>query len=489
MSAARPDYSMNSSQRKRRVGMTADVCVIGGGPAGATAARRLAQLGHRVCLVERAAYPNHKVGAALQPNIIPLLDAVGLRERIDAASFVRPVRVVNRWAGDIELIESTNGANGFVVDRARFDQILLDAADEAGVTVLRPARASRPVAGDDGDWDIDVSAGEWTRRVKATFVVDATGKGSAVAGKRERYSPPTLALNAYWRGIRADAAEVVIEAGHDEWFWGATLPDGTFNAMVFLDPARARAAAGRNLESLYRSLLAGTSLFRRCLGGTLAAPVSGCDASSYAEAHPVTTRSIKVGEAGFSIDPLSSQGVQAAITSGLQAAVVVNTILRREADAAAAVRFYRERQKEAVTRHARFAARYYSEVHLRHDGHFWRKRATTEPERTRAQGRETARPDGALRLKLSGEAALVATPCVTGDFVRNVPALVHPGVERPVAYFGGVEASWLLASLPAGGTTAAEIVRAWATCIPPCEGFELVRWLYNVGVLVNDAFD
>lgn len=480
---------MNSSRQRGCADLTADVCVIGGGPAGATAARRLAQLGHRVCLIERAAYPNHKVGAALQPNIIPLLDALGLRERVEAAPFVRPASVANRWAGEVEVVEFAHGARGFVVDRARFDQILLDAAAEAGVALLRPARASRPAASADGAWDIDVRADGGARRVKAAFVVDATGKGSAVAGKRERCSPPMLALNAYWRGVKADASQVLIEAGRDEWFWGATLPDGTFNAMVFLDPARCRAAAGGNLESLYRSLLADTSLFRRCLSGTLTAAVSGCDASSYAEAHPVTARSIKVGESGFSVDPLSSQGVQAAITSGLRAAVVVNTILRSESDAAAAAQFYRDRQAEAVARHASFAARYYSEAHLRHGGQFWRMRAGAEPEPRRAQGGETARPHKALRLRLSGESALVATPCVVGDFVRSVPALVHPGVERPVAYFGSVEASSLLGTLPPGGTTAAEIVRAWAPRVPPREGFELVTWLYNAGVLVNDARD
>jgi hypothetical protein len=85
---------------------------------------------------------------------------------------------------------------------------------------------------------------------------------------------------------------------------------------------------------------------------------------------------------------------------------------------------------------------------------------------------------------LSGEAALVATPCVTGDFVRSVPALVHPRLGRPVAFFGDVEASRLLGSLPEGAT-AAEIVRAWAPRVAPREGFELLSRLYRAGVLVN----
>jgi hypothetical protein len=83
-----------------------------------------------------------------------------------------------------------------------------------------------------------------------------------------------------------------------------------------------------------------------------------------------------------------------------------------------------------------------------------------------------------------------ADGCSTGGPLtgRVGPALVHPGIERPVAYFGEVEVSRLLGLPPQGGTTA-KIVRAWAPCVPPREGFELVSWLYQAGVLVNAARD
>jgi flavin-dependent dehydrogenase len=475
---------MSDFQHSARTDINVDVCVIGGGAAGATAARRLSLLGHRVCLLEKTAHPNHKVGVALPPNIIPLLDATGLRERVERASFVRPERLINRWAGVTEQIDSPREASGFIIDRARFDGLLLDAAVEAGVEVLRPARASRPTRDADGLWDIAVSCAAGRLRVKAAFVVDATGKGSVIAGRRRRYSAPTIALNAYWRNAKIDGAAVLIEAGADEWFWGASLPDETFNAMVFIDASRWRAASGRGLESLYRSLLADSTLFRGCLDGMLVGRVSGCDASSYVEEQPVGERSIKTGEASFSIDPLSSQGIQAAISSSLQCAVVVNTLLKSPADTAAAMQFYRDRQQETIARHHRFAARYYAEARLRHDGQFWRKRATAEPERRVAPpGINTATPR-ALRLRLSGEAALIATPCVSGDIVRNVRALVHPCMERPVAYVNNVEVSPLLDSLPPAGTVA-EILQTWTPRISPREGLELINWLYREGVLVN----
>ena len=59
-----------------------EVCVIGGGPAGATIARRLALPGHEVCLLEREIFPRAHIGKSLAPGILALLDFLGIREQI-----------------------------------------------------------------------------------------------------------------------------------------------------------------------------------------------------------------------------------------------------------------------------------------------------------------------------------------------------------------------------------------------------------------------
>lgn len=51
----------------------ADICIIGGGPAGSVLAARLAQFGLRVCLVERAEFPRRHLGESLSPGVLPLL--------------------------------------------------------------------------------------------------------------------------------------------------------------------------------------------------------------------------------------------------------------------------------------------------------------------------------------------------------------------------------------------------------------------------------
>src|SRR4051812_11997144 len=103
-----------------------EVCVIGGGPAGSSIAHKLALLGHEVCLVERSAFPRPHVGESLASGVLPLLDALGLRGHIEAAGFLRPEGTVLRWGEDRGRFVRRTEDLGLLVDRSRFDAMLLD---------------------------------------------------------------------------------------------------------------------------------------------------------------------------------------------------------------------------------------------------------------------------------------------------------------------------------------------------------------------------
>ena len=66
----------------------ADVLVIGGGPGGSTAATCLARGGLRVTLVEREAFPRYHIGESLLPANIPLLERLGVMDRVKEAGFI-----------------------------------------------------------------------------------------------------------------------------------------------------------------------------------------------------------------------------------------------------------------------------------------------------------------------------------------------------------------------------------------------------------------
>src|SRR5437868_6041837 len=65
-----------------------DVIVIGGGPAGAAAATRLAQRGHRILLLEKEQFPRFHIGESMLPCAIPLIEQLGAMPRLEAANFL-----------------------------------------------------------------------------------------------------------------------------------------------------------------------------------------------------------------------------------------------------------------------------------------------------------------------------------------------------------------------------------------------------------------
>lgn len=375
------------------------------------------------------------------------------------------------------------GPAGFQVDRGRFDQLLLAAAGAAGVRIIQPAQALPPRATERG-WLISARQGGSLHRIAARFLVDATGRHAILCRRKRRYSAPTIAIYGYWRSPLLDGPETRVEAGADAWFWGAPLPDGTFNAAVFVDPAfwRARVAAG--LEACYRSLLAESALLRGCLAGELVSGCLACDASSHVDEHPADDRSIKVGEASFSIDPLSSQGVQAAMMSGLQGSIVAHTTLTHPEQSAIAQAFYRSCQLETVASHHALVAHYYAEQRAFGVRPFWRSRAIAAPQPNRypippVHGDVTA--DTAIIL--SPAAKLIAMPCIQGDLITLARALTHPALERPVAYLGDVALAPLADALTPRAS-ASEILRRWSRQLAPPAGMGVLRWMWSHGILV-----
>jgi len=87
-----------------RVDWETEICVIGGGPAGSTIACRLGLFGHKVLLVEKHDFPRTHVGESLSPAILPLLDALGVRERIQTERFLRPDQALIRWRNQTSYI-------------------------------------------------------------------------------------------------------------------------------------------------------------------------------------------------------------------------------------------------------------------------------------------------------------------------------------------------------------------------------------------------
>lgn len=453
-----------------------EVCVIGGGPAGAALATRLAESGHQVAVAEQHRFPRPHIGESLSPAIWPVLESLGVHERVATWGFTQAVEARVRWRGDDE--ERIAVRDGLTVDRGSFDAILLERAREAGAALLPPTTARKPTRVGQW-WEVPLD----DRVLHARFLADATGRRCLLGGRKTLTSPRTLALHAIWRGgPPPDGSQTRIDALADGWLWGARLSGGGFRAMAFVDP-ETLVAEGRDRERLYHRLLAASPTFAELLASAqLAGPVQACNATSYTAATPIDMSWVKVGEAAFAIDPLSSSGVQTAIQTGLAAAAAVASILSPDGDTHAALRYYSDHQRYSVGRHAATAAGLYAEHQPHADTVFWRRRSS-EISPVPSPG-PTVAPLAdllPLRVQLPPAAALLDVPCLVGDRIEFRRALTHPVLVRPVAFLGGSELAPLLDRLPTAPSLA-DAIGSWDRSLPSGRALEIAAWLHRLGL-------
>ncbi len=472
-------------------GCSVDVCVVGAGPAGSVIAARASQLGFSVCLVERATFPRPHLGESLTEGVLPMLDAIGARAAVESVGFPRVRRVRTNWDGAVtERVDARE--SGMLVDRGRFDAVLLSTARTLGVQVLQPAVVHARTAREDG-WTVDIEAagaGSSSRvLLHARYLVDATGRRGMLRGRRRRVGPSTVALYAYWRGRRLPTRPC-IEAGTEAWYWGVPLPDGSYNTLAFVDGDLLRQAPAVPVETRFRALLAQSSLMDECRDVDLTSAVRAVDATAHVDDASVTRTSIKVGDAALALDPLSSSGVQKALQTALSGAIVINTLLRKPEDAESAMRFYQDTLAHASERHRGWAASHYATVAAREPHAFWanRSRGAVGPESH--SGSVPARAVMAACLAsrepvlLSPDLEFVEVPRLGAEFVGVGPALRHPSLEAPVAYLGGWELAPLLRRLR-DGMTPMQLVRAWTPAVPLESGIAIAGWLLGRGLLVT----
>ena len=204
-----------------------DVIVVGGGPAGSTAATLLAQRGLSVTLLERERFPRFQIGESLLPYNNDLFSRLGIADQLAAgnyfpkygAQFVTGNGSVNAgFRFDQRLRDPYRSS--FQVTRSEFDDLLLRNAAKHGVEVYEET----PVTSVDLSNPTKVTV---NGDLESRFIVDATGHaslvGSRVGGKQEIAELKKIAFFAHYRNVpRAegkDAGSTVIVVLRDAWFW------------------------------------------------------------------------------------------------------------------------------------------------------------------------------------------------------------------------------------------------------------------------------
>jgi menaquinone-9 beta-reductase len=158
--------------------MTYDVLVVGGGPAGATAAALAARAGLSTLIIERTRFPREKVcGDCLNPGAWRVLDELGVSEKIDRlpSAKLRWVDFRNIRGRSIRFALSDRGRGERGIRRKLFDETLINHAISSGAEVRfgEPVLKIRPGSA----WQVSTN----DETVQARFLIAADGRNSSVA--------------------------------------------------------------------------------------------------------------------------------------------------------------------------------------------------------------------------------------------------------------------------------------------------------------------
>lgn len=355
-----------------------DVLVIGGGPGGSTTATFLARGGLRVTVVEREEFPRFKVGESLVPNCMPILERLGVLDKIKAHGFLDKFGVTFH---DQELEKETTFyfREGrpwphftFDVHRAEFDQVLLEhAAAQPGVSVLQPATVEK-VAFDAEGVTVRLSVGQAERTLRARFLVDATGRDAFLASRQGRRQPmPGLgkvAIFAYFQGARRwpgrEEGNVRIYIFPEGWFWYIPLARDETSVGCVLHARTVKERDG-SPEALFHDMAQRCERVRENLvGARQVTPMYTAANFSYEVEPIVGDRFLCVGDAVAFVDPIFSAGVFLAMASGEMAAEEIVRAFRANRFKAGRFAGYARRLRRGMRPFTRFIKQFYDRQFL-----------------------------------------------------------------------------------------------------------------------------
>ncbi len=322
-----------------------DVIVIGGGPAGATAATLLQRKGHRCLVLENSTFPRYHIGESLIPHTFGTLDRLGLLPKLRNSHFpvkhsVRFVSVSGHHADPFYFSETIDGerARTWQVERSEFDQMCLDHARQNGVEIRMQTQA-RGVIFDEAGQAVGVRAksrGGEVEEISCRVVIDASGRATAI-GTQLDLKTEVAGLNkasawGYYRGGRRregiDAGETTIfMIAEQGWFWYIPLPDDMISVGVVASPEYLLSDGSDFEKAFLREAEKCGPLQEMLAPATLEGRVRGLRRLAYRNGQLAGDGWVMVGDAAAFLDPIYSSGIFLAMASAELAAGCVDEAL------------------------------------------------------------------------------------------------------------------------------------------------------------------
>ncbi|NMG09909.1 NAD(P)/FAD-dependent oxidoreductase [Brasilonema sp. UFV-L1] len=331
------------------------VLVVGGGPAGSTAATLLARQGFDVTLVEKAITPRYHIGESLLPAALEMFDLLGVREKVESYGFQQKegayfVWGPRQWGLEFQrLLDKYT----FQVRRGEFDRLLLDHATSLGVKFFEGIEIRKLSFDGDRPTSATWSSVDNSGEISFNFLVDASGRYGLMStqylhNRRYHKEFQNIAIWGYWKN--ADFSKIwpenaTVSARTNDgsgWIWAIPLSDGTLSTgLVMNKEIYKQRKSQASLEEIYAEGIADTPYVTDLVStAELVSPVKVEQDYSYSAEKFAGPGYFMLGDAACFLDPLLSTGVHLAFFSGILSAACIGSILRNEVTEEKAYSFY-----------------------------------------------------------------------------------------------------------------------------------------------------
>ena len=310
-----------------------DAIVIGGGPAGSTAAAVLAAKGRRVVVLEKDKFPRYHIGESLLPYGYFTLKRIGVLDRMKASHFTKKYSVQFVGASGRASVPfyffqqlEHEASMTWQVLRSEFDQLLLDNAREKGAEVIEEITARELIQQDGVVAGVKAASkdGE-THEFRAPITIDATGRDAfAVTRNGWKVRDPYLnkiAVWTYYKGALRDpgldeGATTVAYVPEKGWFWYIPLADDIVSVGVVAEKDYLYKDA-HDLPAIFHNQVKKNAWIERHLAaGQQSGPYRVTGEYSYRSRYCAADGLVLAGDAFGFLDPVFSSGVFLALRSG-----------------------------------------------------------------------------------------------------------------------------------------------------------------------------